>query len=142
MKELANVYRRLRDTLRKNDIESRHQSEPPEQEPNELYGSDALARSVGFSISAVEIQQRGVEADYGMTFLDKIPDQVLTQLRILGETVTSFIAVGGLRESGENKIDTEYRRDSERQHCQLFIAQYLGERRRILGRRLARTLRS
>jgi E3 ubiquitin-protein ligase UBR1 len=127
MRELVNVYRRLRDTLKKNDIASRHQSELPEQDTNELYGSDALARSVGFSISAVEIQQRGVEAEYGMTFLEKIPDQVLTQLRILSETVTSFIAVGGLRESGENRIDTEYRKDSERQHCQLFITQYLGE---------------
>ncbi|KAK4240848.1 hypothetical protein C8A03DRAFT_31013 [Achaetomium macrosporum] len=127
MRELVNVYRRLRDTLRKNDIPSRHQPELHEQEANELYGSDALARSVGFSISAVEIQQRGVEAEYGMTFLEKIPDQVLTQLRILSETVTSFIAVGGLREAGENRIDTEYRKDSERQHCQLFITQYLGE---------------
>ncbi|KAK3300001.1 uncharacterized protein B0H64DRAFT_313987 [Chaetomium fimeti] len=127
MRELVNVYRRLRDTLRENGITSRHQFEPPEQDANELYGSDVLAQSVGFSISAVEIQQRGVEAEYGMTFLEKIPDQVLTQLRILSETVTSFVAVGGLRESGENKIDTEYRRDSERQHCQLFITQYLGE---------------
>jgi len=127
MKELANVYRRLRDTLAKNGIQSRHELELPEQDGNELYGSDALARSVGFSISAVEIQQRGVEAEYGMTFLEKIPDQVLTQLRILGETVTSYIAVGGLRESGENRIDTEYRKDSERQHCQLFMTQYLGE---------------
>ncbi|SPQ17838.1 36685ff8-bd82-4ad4-a029-cac1570eb423 [Thermothielavioides terrestris] len=127
MRELVNVYRRLRDTLSKNGIVSRHEIGPAELEANELYGSDALARSVGFSISAVEIQQRGVEAEYGMTFLEKIPDQVLTQLRILAETVTSYIAVGGLRESGENKIDTEYRRDSERQHCQLFITQYLGE---------------
>ncbi|KAK3309572.1 uncharacterized protein B0T15DRAFT_515849 [Chaetomium strumarium] len=127
MRELVNVYRRLRDTLQKNDITSRHQPEMREQEANELYGSDALARSVGFSISAVEIQQRGVEAEYGMTFLEKIPEQVLTQLRILSETVTSFIAVGGLRESGENRIDTEYRKDSERQHCQLFIMQYLDE---------------
>ncbi|KAL2144399.1 hypothetical protein VTI28DRAFT_9136 [Corynascus sepedonium] len=127
MRELVIVYRRLRDTLRKNGIISRHQFEPPEHDANELYGSDALAQSVGFSISAVEIQQRGVEAEYGMTFLEKIPEQILTQLRILSETVTSFIAVGGLRESGENKIDTEYRRDSERQHCQLFMAQYLGE---------------
>ncbi|KAH6634042.1 hypothetical protein B0J18DRAFT_390963 [Chaetomium sp. MPI-SDFR-AT-0129] len=127
MRELASVYRRLRDTLRKNDISSRHQFKPPEQDPNELYGSDALAQSVGFSISAVEIQQRGVEAEYGMTFLERIPDQVLTQLRILSETVTSFIAIGGLREAGQNKVDTEYRRDCERQHCQLFMAQYLGE---------------
>jgi E3 ubiquitin-protein ligase UBR1 len=127
VRELANVYRRLRDTLKKNGITSRHQSDAPEQDGNELYGSDALARSVGFSISAVEIQQRGADAEYGMTFLEKIPDQVLTQLRILSETVTSYIAVGGLRESGENRIDSEYRKDSERQHCQLFITQYQGE---------------
>ncbi|KAL2264382.1 hypothetical protein VTK26DRAFT_4850 [Humicola hyalothermophila] len=127
VRELVNVYRRLRDTLQMNGITSRHQLDAPELDANELVGSDALARSVGFSISAVEIQQRGVEAEYGMTFLEKIPDQVLTQLRILSETVTSYIAVGGLRESGENRIDTEYRKDAERQHCQLFITQYLDE---------------
>ncbi|KAK3329378.1 hypothetical protein B0H66DRAFT_21558 [Apodospora peruviana] len=127
MRELVTVYRRLRDTLRKNGIESQHLDDVQSDDANELHSSDALARSVGFSISAVEIQQRGVEADYGMTFLEKIPDQILTQLRILSETVTSFIAVGGLREAGENRIDTEYRKDSERQHCQLFMTQYLGE---------------
>lgn len=138
IRELVSVYRRLRDTFRKNGIHSRHPlvdpTEPSRQKldtaeaiANELYGSDLLAQSVGFSISAVEIQQRGVEAEYGMTFLERIPDQVLTQLRILSETVKSYITVGGLREGGMNKIDTEYRLDSERQHCQLFMAQYLGE---------------
>lgn len=125
LRELVTVYRRLRDTLKKNGILSHHLDIP--SEANELYGSDVLASSVGYSISAVEIQQRGVEADYGLTFLEKVPDQVLTQLRILSETVTSFISVGGLREGGENRIETEYRKDSERQHCQLFIAQYFGE---------------
>ncbi|KAL1884288.1 hypothetical protein VTK73DRAFT_3272 [Phialemonium thermophilum] len=127
IEELVAAYRRLRDTLQKNELESRHLPGPPDAERNELFSSDTLARAVGYSISAVEIQQRGVEAEYGLTFLDKIPEQVLTHLRILGETVTSYIAVGGLREAGENRIDTEYRKDSERQHCQLFIAQYLDE---------------
>ncbi|KAK3336220.1 hypothetical protein B0T19DRAFT_32995 [Cercophora scortea] len=130
VRELVTVYRRLRDTLRKNGIQSHHLAEvllTTGDDTNELQSSDALARSLGFSISAVEIQQRGVEADYGLTFLDKVPEQILTQLRILGETVTSYIAVGGQREAGENKIDTEYRKDSERQHCQLFITQYLDE---------------
>ncbi|KAK4647518.1 E3 ubiquitin-protein ligase ubr1 [Podospora bellae-mahoneyi] len=124
MRELVNVYRRLRDSLKKNGLRSRHQDNLPEADSAELFSSDVLARSVGFSISAVEIQQRGVEAEYGQTFLERIPEQVLTQLRILSETVTSFIAVGGLKENGENRIDTEYRADSERQHCQLFIRQY------------------
>ena len=124
MRELAAVYRRLRDTLGKNNLESQHFGS---DDVNELFGSDTLARSVGYSISAVEIQQRGVEAEYGMTFLERIPDQTLTHLRILAETVTSYIAVGGLREAGDNRIDNEFHRDCERQHCQLFIAQYFGE---------------
>ncbi|KAK3984361.1 E3 ubiquitin-protein ligase [Cladorrhinum sp. PSN332] len=137
VRELVTVYRRLRDTFRKNGIHSRHPLLDPaeanrnridtSESANELSGSDLLAQSVGYSISAVEIQQRGVEAEYGMTFLERIPDQILTQLRILSETVTSYITVGGLREAGANKIDTEYRLDSERQHCQLFMAQYLDE---------------
>lgn len=136
MKELVAAYRRLRDSIRENGLESRHPMEarPPKNRDsgvadgrNELCASDALARAVGFSISAVEIQQRGVEAEYGLTFLEKIPEQVLTHLRVLAETVTSYIAVGGQREAGENRIDTEFRKDSERQHCQLFITQYIGE---------------
>ena len=127
MQELVGVYRRLRDTLQKNGIDTCNPMEMVDPQRNELYSSDALARSLGYSISAVEIQQRGVEADYGLTFLEKIPDQVLTHLRVLAETVTSYIAVGGLREAGENRVDTEYRGESERQHCQLFMAQYLDE---------------
>ncbi|KAK0734934.1 hypothetical protein B0T26DRAFT_635484 [Lasiosphaeria miniovina] len=127
MRELVTVYRRLKNTLQKNGIQSRHVDEAEKEDLIDLHSSDALARSVGFSISAVEIQQRGVEAEYGMTFLEKVPDQVLTQLRILSETVTSFIAVGGQRDAGENRMDSEYRKDAERQHCQLFIAQYFGK---------------
>lgn len=139
-KELAAAYRRLRDTIRENGLESRHPMEKrvrardrdsgsglPAGYRNELCGSDTLARAVGFSISAVEIQQRGVEAEYGLTFLDKIPEQVLTHLRVLAETVTAYIAVGAQREAGDNRVDAEFRRDSERQHCMLFVAQYLGE---------------
>jgi len=127
MRELVSVYRRLRMTLQKNDIYTQHTMNADAPDNNELCLGEVLAAAVGCSISAVEIQQRGVEADYGLTFLEKIPDQSLTQLRILSETVTSFIAVGGLREAGENKVEAEYRESSERQHCQLFMEQYLGE---------------
>jgi E3 ubiquitin-protein ligase UBR1 len=127
LRELVAVCRRLRDTLRKNSLHSRHHLDTGEADRDELYSSDTLVRSLGFSISAVEIQQRGIDADYGLTFLDKIPEQVLTHLRILAETVDTYISTGGLREAGENLIDTEYRKDSERQHCQLFMAQYIGE---------------
>ncbi|KAI1504423.1 hypothetical protein F5X99DRAFT_372331 [Biscogniauxia marginata] len=122
--ELMLVYRRLRDTLRKNGLAVGPENETRD---DDLYGSDTLARSVGYSISATEIQQRGVEAQYGMAFIEKIPEQVLIQLRILSETVSSYIAIGGLRNGGDNRVDTEFRRDSERQYCQLFISKYFDQ---------------
>ncbi|KAI1493158.1 hypothetical protein F5X96DRAFT_689381 [Biscogniauxia mediterranea] len=117
--ELIMIYRRLRDTLQKNKLTA-----PPENgiPDDDLYASDTLARSVGYSISAAEIQQRGVEAQYGMTFIEKIPEQILIQLRILSETVSSYIAIGGLKYDG---VDIQFRRDSERQYCQLFITRQI-----------------
>lgn len=121
-KELTSVYKRLRDTFYTNGLNT-----VPKAEGNQLCSRETLALSLGFSISAVEIQQRGVEAQYSMTLLEKIPEQVLTQLRILAENVASYTTVGGLRNDGDNVMDTEFRTDSERQHCQLFIAQYFGQ---------------
>ncbi|KAL9945286.1 hypothetical protein ACHAQF_008824 [Verticillium nonalfalfae] len=126
--ELVRVYRRLRDVVQMNGCQTRHPVDPREmRERNEIVYSDVLVRVVGNSISATEIQQRGVEAQSGLTLLEKIPEQVLTHLRILSETTTSYIAVGGLKARGDNRVEEEFRRDSERQHCQLFMSQYFGE---------------
>jgi E3 ubiquitin-protein ligase UBR1 len=92
----------------------------------ELSCSDTLVQAVGFSISAVEIQQRGTEAQPGMTLLEKIPEQILTHLRILAETATSYMSVGARHSAAEGRLDAEYRKDSERQHCQLFMSRYFG----------------
>lgn len=119
--ELMLIYRRLRDTLRKNKLV---QISDDEDKGDDLYASDTLARSVGYSISAAEIQQRGIESQYGMTLIEKIPEQILVQLRILSETVSSYIAVGGLRHGGDNQTDLEFCKASERQYYQLFIAPY------------------
>ncbi|KAI3342964.1 hypothetical protein F4824DRAFT_125561 [Ustulina deusta] len=118
--ELALVYQRLWDTLRKNKLTTGLEAEDND---DDFPSGNTLARSVGYSISAAEIQQRGVEAQYGMTLIEKIPEQLLIQLRILSETVSSYIAVGGLRNNGENQIEVDFRQDSERQHCQLFVSQ-------------------
>jgi E3 ubiquitin-protein ligase UBR1 len=118
--ELMLVYQRLRDTLRKNKLTSGLEAEGSDED---LSGSGTLARSVGYSISAAEIQQRGVEAQYGMTLIEKMPEQILIQLRILSETVSSYISVGGLKHGGDNRIEREFRQNSERQHCQLFPPQ-------------------
>ncbi|KAI1083290.1 hypothetical protein F5B20DRAFT_577673 [Whalleya microplaca] len=130
-KELMLIYRRLRDTLRKNKLTVAPDSKDKE---DDLYASDTLAQSVGFSISAAEIQQRGVEAQYGMTLIERIPEQILIQLRILAETVSSYIAVGGLRYGGDNQIEKEFRKASERQHCQLFVSAYYDQETKTSGR--------
>ncbi len=105
MRELVIVYKRLRKTLETNGLQpqSRTLDRADDSDSGEYSATDGLVRSVGYSISAVEIQQRGTDAEYGMTLLEKIPSQQLTHLRILAENVTSFIAVGGQRGGGENR---------------------------------------
>ncbi|EPE07097.1 e3 ubiquitin-protein ligase ubr1 [Ophiostoma piceae UAMH 11346] len=128
VRDLVSAYNRLRKTLRKNKLPSHHSYDSHEVKMvKELFSSDTLVQTVGYSISAVEIQQRGTDAEYGMTLLTKITEQNLTHLRIMCETVTSYIATGVQRAGGDNRIEREYRLDTERQHCQLFIAQYMGE---------------
>ncbi|KAK8125285.1 uncharacterized protein PG998_001044 [Apiospora kogelbergensis] len=120
-KELMSAYRRLRDTLRNNKL---YPGPEGEEKDDELVGGGAMARTVGYTISATEIQQRGLEAQYGMTLIEKIPEQALIQLRILSETTSSYISIGGLRNGGDNQMEADFRKDSERQHCQLFISEY------------------
>lgn len=122
-KVLKRAYDRLRETLKSNKLLNRFD---PDAKDEDLGGNRALSQSVGFSISATEITQRGVEALYGMTLIEKIPEQTLIQLRILSETVSSYISIGGLRYNGENKINSEFQRDAERQFCQIFVADYFG----------------
>ncbi|KFA48485.1 hypothetical protein S40293_00366 [Stachybotrys chartarum IBT 40293] len=124
--ELMGAYRRLRETIRSNKLSSRYAPEAKADLGEELSCSDTLVQAVGFSISAVEIQQRGTEAQPGMTLLEKIPEQILTHLRILAETATSYMSVGARHSAAEGRLDAEYRKDSERQHCQLFMSRYFG----------------
>ncbi|KAI0879464.1 hypothetical protein GGS24DRAFT_439596 [Hypoxylon argillaceum] len=117
--ELTAVYQRLRDTLRNNKLNVSLDRDGNDENSS---GSSTLARSVGYSISAAEIQQRGVEAQYGMTLVEKMPEQLLIQLRILSETVSSYISVGGFKNSGDNQVELEFRQTSESQRCRLFVS--------------------
>ncbi|KAM3554504.1 hypothetical protein ARSEF4850_006432 [Beauveria asiatica] len=121
--ELRAAYRRLRETLRLNDLDARHVADTKADDMEEFHLNGTLVRSVGYTISSVEIQQRGIEAQPGMTLLEKIPEQTLTHLRVLSETVTSFMAVMA---RSEKQIETDFIKDSERQHCELFISRYFG----------------
>ncbi|OAA79466.1 RING finger domain containing protein [Akanthomyces lecanii RCEF 1005] len=121
--ELKSAYRRLRETLRLNDLDARHVADTKSDDLEEFHLNNTLVHSVGYTISSVEIQQRGTEAQPGMTLLEKIPEQTITHLRVLSETVSSFMSVMA---RSEEQIEADFNKDSERQHCQLFMSRYFG----------------
>jgi E3 ubiquitin-protein ligase UBR1 len=121
MKELVDIYRRLRDTMVKNGLpEPEHPQVSSEHSQNDLCHSDTLAQTLGISISSVEIQQRGVKSQFGMTLLDTIPQQAITHLRVLAESASSYVSIGGIKLAGDNRVAKEFCRDYERQYYQLF----------------------
>lgn len=128
VKELVDIYRRLRNTMSQNELPTRHDPgdwgedwEATAADYDDLSSSDTLAHSLGYSISAVEIQHRGVAASSGTTILESISHSAITHLRVLAETASSYVSVGGLRSSGANIVAKEYGRDYERQYLQLFL---------------------
>lgn len=123
MTELVQIYKRLKQTLRLNQIDSQFTHSPEVINTDELLHIDSLIRSFGFSISALEIAQRGVESEPGSTLLDKIPQLQLTHLRILAETAFSYAAVGGLHNSGATKSRTvqEFQELHRQKLGQLFV---------------------
>ncbi|PSN64236.1 hypothetical protein BS50DRAFT_678379 [Corynespora cassiicola Philippines] len=122
MLELVRIYQRLRDTFRLNAVPSTFSyPHTPSAVVEDLTHTDALARALGYSISAVEIAQRGVQSDSMRgTLLDKISPQSLTHLRVFSETVSSYIAIGSLRNQCSNKTMDEYTHTQYRQLHQLF----------------------
>lgn len=125
MKDLVDIYRRLRDTMTINELPTSHSTmlldSSDNISPNDFCASDTLAQSLGFSISAVEIQQRGVGAPIGTTYLETIPQQTVIHLRILAETAASYVSIGGIKSAGDNRVSREFCQDYERQYYQLFL---------------------
>jgi E3 ubiquitin-protein ligase UBR1 len=122
MTELVGIYRRLRDTILKNTLARDDQLLKAADNPtNDLQAGEILAKTLGYSISAVEIQQRGVAPLGGTTFLETIPQQALTHLRVLAESVASYVSIGGIRAAGKNKTAKEFSSSYECQHLALFL---------------------
>ncbi|KOS20136.1 E3 ubiquitin-protein ligase ubr1 [Escovopsis weberi] len=117
--ELMAAYRRLKDTMTVNKLTS-----ADNVIGDELHSSDVLVQAAAFSVSAVEIQQRGVEARPGMTLLEKIPEQALTFLRVLSETVSSYITFGAKHPNAGTRVEGEFHKQVEQQHHQLFMTRY------------------
>ncbi|KAF2876772.1 hypothetical protein BDV95DRAFT_483388 [Massariosphaeria phaeospora] len=120
MLELVRIYQRLRDTFRVNSLSSSFSYQhTPSAAIEDLTHTDALAQTLGYSISAVEIAQRGIQTDsFRGTLLDRISPQSLTHLQVYSQTVSSYIAIGSL---GVGKTMDEYSHSQTRQLHQLFV---------------------
>ncbi|KAF8456775.1 hypothetical protein BDZ91DRAFT_777693 [Kalaharituber pfeilii] len=116
--ELHKIYRRMRETLRVNQIKSRYVT--PESVAD-LTHCDTLARILGFSISAAEIAQRGVDVETGTTLIHKIPNQTLVHLRVMAETVLTYFAIGSLQGREQNATLRQFRDMQDQQLHQLFV---------------------
>ncbi|KAL4940319.1 hypothetical protein BDV06DRAFT_196922 [Aspergillus oleicola] len=122
MSELLQIYARLKQTLRLNQIQSSFKHPPDTVSSDEIINTDSLFQSFGFSIAAVEIAQRGVESEPGSTLLDKIPQLTLTHLRVLAETALTYASVGGLHsKTGTSRSLEEFREIHRQKLCQLFV---------------------
>lgn len=121
MDDLVTIYTRLRETIKANALPSRFSyTASPHSKVEDLVHTDTLAKALGFSIAATEIGQRGVESEPGRYLLDKIPSLNLAHLRMLSETASSYIAVGGMMHPGSNRSTKEFSETSSRQLIQLF----------------------
>ncbi|KAK2800941.1 hypothetical protein FQN50_007916 [Emmonsiellopsis sp. PD_5] len=119
--ELVSIYKRLRETILSNDIGSQFSYQASSVAPEDLIYSDALIKSFGWSVSAVEIAQRGVASQGGATLLASVPQMTLTHLRVLSETAFSYCSFGGLTNTMTSKTVYEFRDMHHRKLCQLFL---------------------
>ncbi|TKA83265.1 hypothetical protein B0A55_00787 [Friedmanniomyces simplex] len=113
MAELVRAYHRIDETMRVNQLSG---STTPHRRTTESAANPiaVLSRALGLSVSAFEIAHRGAASDATATsLLADLSEQNLTHLRILSETVESFLAVHVLRNPGVNAVaqDTVKRRD-------------------------------
>jgi len=94
--ELVKSYCRLRETMKTNHLWSHFDT--PQGMPGILTNSDTIAKAMAFSISAAEISQRGAHSEIRVetTATLRVPQQLLTHLRILAETTSSYIAIASL----------------------------------------------
>ncbi|KAF2233049.1 hypothetical protein EV356DRAFT_449147 [Viridothelium virens] len=118
--ELLNAYTRLRETMRTNSNLLVRSSPVAVSPLEDLVFTETLSASLGFSIAAVEIAQRGIKSEGGIS-TETINHSTLTLLRVLSETVSSYLAIGGLRNQGLNKSIAELSEAHSRQLQQLFI---------------------
>lgn len=121
LEELMRTYQRLRDTLRSNKVYSAYRTPHAWPVPySDLTHCDSLVRTLGLSISTIEIAQRGVASQPGFTLLERISPQIITHLRILSETISSYLAVGALSRESTRRTLKQYKNMEDEQFKRLL----------------------
>lgn len=113
---MTNVYYRLRETVRKNKLNSRFTYY---KDSEELAHADALARALGHSVAAVEIAQRGVDSQSTGIFVDKVSPVTMTHLRVLSDMITSYTSAGAAQ-GKHSRVSLEIGNMVQKQLRQLF----------------------
>jgi len=114
--ELVKAYQRIDETIRINKLGvSAH------IEDSKINPVSPLSRALGFTISALEIQMRGATANFeSPSLLGDLSEQSLTHLRIVSETIESYVAVNVLRNSHANTVAREIALKKDVMSAQLF----------------------
>ncbi|CAK4032162.1 related to N-end rule pathway, recognition component UBR1 [Lecanosticta acicola] len=117
LSDLLSAYRRIEDSVRTNQL----------CEPEKWDGSTnpvvAMSRALGLSVAAFEISHRGVGNDpFATSLLAAMPEQVLTHLRIISETIESYLALNILK-SGSNVVARDTIKKRDVMTAQLFGAE-------------------
>ncbi|EMC96080.1 hypothetical protein BAUCODRAFT_34856 [Baudoinia panamericana UAMH 10762] len=107
MTELMKAYARIKETVRINGL-----GVPAVTVDERLHGADtlvALSRALALTLTAFEIAHRGVgpQEAASISLVGEMSEQSLTHLRILSETVQSYLAVNVLRNNGEKSYGQE-----------------------------------
>ncbi|KAK6540752.1 hypothetical protein TWF694_008143 [Orbilia ellipsospora] len=120
VESIFSIYKRMRDTLHLNKIKT---NRPPSSEhpnpTNDLHSVDALMRILGFTISTTETWLRGAEPRPGANLIERTPEHNLKYLRILAESVYSYIVFGGLND--ESSTALHYKEIHQDQMVKLFV---------------------
>ncbi|KAF2770353.1 hypothetical protein EJ03DRAFT_373708 [Teratosphaeria nubilosa] len=116
MAELVKAYGRIEETIKVNKLCSAREIDDMTVNP-----VAPLSRALGLSVSAFEIAQRGTCNDpTASSLLADMSEQNLTHLRILSETIESFLAVNVLKGPTANIVSRETVKKRDVLTAQLF----------------------
>ncbi|SMQ51695.1 unnamed protein product [Zymoseptoria tritici ST99CH_1A5] len=114
LSDLWSAYRRVQESIKVNKLSL------PATDAGAVNPVAALSRSLGLSVASFEITYRGVCSNSrGKSLVAELPDQVLTHLRIISETVESYLAVN-VMQSESNGVVRETVRKRDIMTAQLF----------------------